>query len=150
MTPFGERLRQLRKAKGVSQKDMAAALGVSAAYLSALEHGRRGAPSWALVQKTIGYFNIIWDDAEDLERRAWSSHPRVTIDTGGLSPKATAFANLLAANVGRLAEGDLDALDEALRRALELDGSVPGLAPTEPGLSYATGVQATAKPSLLR
>ncbi|HEY5818595.1 MAG TPA: helix-turn-helix domain-containing protein [Mesorhizobium sp.] len=125
MTPFGERLRQLRKAKGVSQKDMAAALGVSAAYLSALEHGRRGAPSWALVQKTIGYFNIIWDDAEDLERRAWSSHPRVTIDTGGLSPKATAFANLLAANVGRLAEGDLDALDEALRRALELDGSVP-------------------------
>ena len=30
-------------AQGVTQKQMAAALGVSAAYLSALEHGRRGA-----------------------------------------------------------------------------------------------------------
>lgn len=118
MTPFGEKLRQLRKAKGVSQKDMAAALGVSAAYLSALEHGRRGAPSWALVQKTIGYFNIIWDEAEELEKLAWSSHPRVVIDTAGLSPKATAFANALAANVGRLEDQDLEQLNDVLADAL--------------------------------
>ena len=59
--------------KGVSQKEMAAALGVSAAYLSALEHGRRGAPTWAFVQKMIGYFNVIWDDAEDL--RGWPRSP---------------------------------------------------------------------------
>ncbi|TKB38718.1 MAG: helix-turn-helix transcriptional regulator, partial [Mesorhizobium sp.] len=37
MTPFGERLRVLRNERGVSQKDMAKAIGVSAAYLSALE-----------------------------------------------------------------------------------------------------------------
>jgi len=117
MTPFGEKLRQMRKAKGVSQKDMAAAIGVSAAYLSALEHGRRGAPSWALVQKTIGYFNIIWDEAEELEQLAWSSHPRVVIDTAGLSPKATAFANSLAANVGRLGPEDLERLNEVLVKA---------------------------------
>ena len=41
MTPLGLKLRELRRKKGVSQKEMAAALGVSAAYLSALEHGRR-------------------------------------------------------------------------------------------------------------
>lgn len=29
MTPFGQRLRELRRARGVSQKQMAAALGVS-------------------------------------------------------------------------------------------------------------------------
>ena len=62
---------------------MAAALGVSAAYLSALEHGRRGVPSWAMVQKIIGYFNVIWDDAEELQRLAETSHPRVVIDTSG-------------------------------------------------------------------
>ncbi|RVB09975.1 XRE family transcriptional regulator, partial [Mesorhizobium sp. M7A.F.Ca.CA.004.05.1.1] len=61
MTPFGEKLRTLRGERGVRQKDMAAAIGVSAAYLSALEHGRRGAPTWTLIQKIIGYFNIIWD-----------------------------------------------------------------------------------------
>ena len=56
--------------EGRLQKQMAASLGVSAAYLSALEHGRRGVPSWAMVQKIIGYFNVIWDDAEELQRLA--------------------------------------------------------------------------------
>ena len=110
MTPFGEKMRQLRRAKGVSQKEMAAAVSVSAAYLSALEHGRRGKPTWPLVQKIIGYFNVIWDEAEEVENLAWSSDPRVVIDTGGLSPRATALANLLAQNVGRLHDDDLAAL----------------------------------------
>ncbi len=107
MTPLGERLRDLRRAKGVSQKEMAAALGVSAAYLSALEHGRRGVPTWVLLQKIIGYFNIIWDDAEELLRLADQSRPRVTIDTSGLSPAATELANLLAAKIGGLDEAAL-------------------------------------------
>ncbi|TIT83335.1 MAG: helix-turn-helix transcriptional regulator, partial [Mesorhizobium sp.] len=36
MTPFGEKLRALRAERGLSQKAMAEAIGVSAAYLSAL------------------------------------------------------------------------------------------------------------------
>src|SRR5690606_16367602 len=96
MTPFGERMRRLRAEKGVTQKEMAEAIGVSAAYLSALEHGRRGVPSWTLLQQIIGYFNIIWDEADQLQRLAMLSHPRVTIDTSGLSPQATELANLLA------------------------------------------------------
>ncbi len=122
MTPFGEKLRHMRKAKGVTQKEMAAALGVSAAYLSALEHGRRGAPSWPLVQKTIGYFNIIWDEAEEFEQLAWSSHPRVVIDTAGLSPKATAFANALARSISRLGDEQLDVLHGLLE---EIDKNIP-------------------------
>ena len=114
MTPFGERIRDLRRKKGVSQKEMAAALGVSAAYLSALEHGRRGVPTWALIQKIIGYFNVIWDDAEELERLAELSDPRVVVDTSGLSPRATELANLLAARIGSLSGDELATLIEAL------------------------------------
>ena len=67
MTPFGEKMRALRRAaRRARRRQMAAALGVSAAYLSALEHGRRGVPSWPMVQKIIGYFNVIWDEAEEL------------------------------------------------------------------------------------
>jgi transcriptional regulator with XRE-family HTH domain len=117
VTPFGEKLRQLRRERGVSQKDMAAALGVSAGYLSALEHGRRGVPSWAMVQNIIGYFNVIWDDAEELERLAAGSDPRVVIDTAGLSPRATALANLLAKRIGKLGENELAAIDGILRAA---------------------------------
>ena len=117
MTPFGERMRALRAARGVSQKEMAAAIGVSPAYLSALEHGRRGVPAWPLVQKIIGYFNIIWDEADQLQRLALLSDPRVTIDTSGLSPRATALANLLAGRIGSLDEATLDRLIEAILRS---------------------------------
>lgn len=120
MTPFGLRIRALRDEKGVTQKEMAAALGVSAAYLSALEHGRRGVPSWPMIQKIVGYFNIIWDEAEDLQHLAATSHPRVIVDTIGLSPAATLLANRLAGSIAGLSEADIDELlrhlDEIERR----------------------------------
>lgn len=118
MTPFGERVRELRRHKGVSQKEMAAALGVSSAYLSALEHGRRGVPTWPMVQKIIGYFNVIWDDADELQLLASLSHGRAVVDTAGLSPRATEFANLMATAVGRLDEETLDDLILRVRAAL--------------------------------
>jgi len=118
VTPFGEKLRALRAERGVSQKAMAQAIGVSAAYLSALEHGRRGAPTWTLIQKIIGYFNIIWDDAEDLARLAENSHPRVRIDTSGLSPAATELANLLAESIEKLDEAELRKITVLVRAAL--------------------------------
>jgi transcriptional regulator with XRE-family HTH domain len=111
MTPFGERLRNLRSERDITLKQMSEAVGVSAAYLSALEHGRKGRPSWYLVQRIIAFFNIIWDDAEEVVRLARISHPRITIDTSGLSPKATELANRLADDIGRL---DPPALEEIL------------------------------------
>jgi transcriptional regulator with XRE-family HTH domain len=116
VTPFGAKLRELRRVKGVSQKEMAAALGVSAAYLSSLEHGRRGLPSWAMVQKIIGYFNVIWDEADELEKLAAGSDPRVVIDTAGLSPNATALANKLARRISLLGVDDLTAFAAVLDR----------------------------------
>ena len=116
MTPLGLKLRELRRRKGASQKEMAAALGVSAAYLSALEHGRRGVPTWVMLQKIIGYFNVIWDDAEEVLRLADQSRPRVVIDTSRLSPVATKLANLLAERIGRLEPATLDAMIAMLER----------------------------------
>ncbi|MGQ5719726.1 helix-turn-helix domain-containing protein [Hyphomicrobiales bacterium] len=117
MTPFGQRLRQLREERGVSQKEMAAAIRVSAAYLSALEHGRRGQPTWDLLQRMIGYLNIIWDEAEELQNLAMISHPRVTIDTAGLSPEATELANLLANHIHILDKETITNLSTMLRQA---------------------------------
>lgn len=118
MTPLGARLRALREERGVTLKDMARALRVSSAYLSALEHGRRGKPTWSLLQRIITYFNVIWDEAEELQRLAELSDPRVTIDTGGLAPEATEFANRLAAEIRRLEPEDLVFLrNEMMRRA---------------------------------
>lgn len=116
MTPLGMRMRELRHERGVRQRDMAKALGVTPAYLSALEHGRRGRPSWQMVQKIIGYFNVIWDEADEIERLAALSDPRVVIDTSGLSPKATELANLLAADIANLEGEELERLEMLLQQ----------------------------------
>jgi len=108
MTPFGLKIRELRKHHRVSMKDMASAIGVTPAYLSALEHGHRGLPSWYLVQRIIAYFNVIWDEAEEIARLARISHPRVVVDTSGLSPKATELANRLAERIADMDEAALD------------------------------------------
>ena len=115
MTPFGQKVRRLRAARGITLKQMAHDLHISEAYLSALEHGRRGRPSWWLIQRITQHLNIIWDEADELERLADLSHPRVVIDTSGLDAAATAFANLLAERIGTL---DADTI-AALRRLLD-------------------------------
>ena len=119
MTPFGRRIRELRAERGVTQKQMAVALGVSAAWLSALENGHRGRPSWDFIQRVIAYFNVIWDDADELAELAHISHPRVVVDTAELSADATEFANLVADRIGELNEEDLRSLIHELRRRAE-------------------------------
>jgi transcriptional regulator with XRE-family HTH domain len=121
MTPFGERLRQLRQQRGLNQKDMAKALQVSAAYLSALEHGRRAQPAFPFVQRVIGYFNIIWDEAEELQRLALLSQPRVIVDTAGLDPLATEVANLLARGIAQLDNKSLTSMKAILARGQKAD-----------------------------
>ncbi|WP_193174321.1 helix-turn-helix domain-containing protein [Oricola nitratireducens] len=125
MTPFGARLRELRAERGMTQKQMAEQVGVSAAYLSALEHGHRGVPGWALLQRIIACLNIIWDDADELQRLAMQSAPKVTIDTSGMDPAATELANLLQQAVGNLTRDDLEHLNHRIRVLLNRSGQVP-------------------------
>lgn len=108
MTPFGEKVRELRQAKGINQKQMAKKLAISPAYLSALEHGHRGRPSWALIQQIISFFNIIWDEAEELENLARLSHPRMVVDTAGLSAEATELVNLLNRDIKNMSSSQIN------------------------------------------
>ena len=125
MTPFGARLRGLRAERGVTLRRLALELRVSTAYLSALEHGRRGAPSAGLVHQVNEFFGLIWDDAEELAQLARISHPRVVVDTAGLTPEQTALANRLAQNIHRLPPETIAALHALLDTAL--GGSKPRL-----------------------
>ena len=102
MTPFGQKVRELRAERGISLKTMAADLEISAAYLSALEHGHRGLPSAALVIQICEYFGLIWDDFEAIQRLIDISHPKVTVESGGLTPIHTQLANELAQRIGTL------------------------------------------------
>lgn len=117
LTPFGARVRELRRQRGVTMRQMAEALQISPAYLSALEHGRRGRPSPVLIDQICAFFNIIWDEADALRRLGRQSHPRVVVHTAGLSPKATLLANRLAQHIGSLPEDALERMLSELERS---------------------------------
>ena len=108
MTPFGEKIRKLRKDNNIQLKEMAKNLKISSAYLSALEHGKRGRPAPGLIMQIADYFNLIWDDVDELKELAHVSHPRVVVDTSGMSPKATLLANLISRHIGELDEKIID------------------------------------------
>ena len=117
MTPFGRRVRELRERRGITLAQMAEGLGVTPAYLSALEHGKRGRPTFTLIQGAIHLLGVIWDEADELVRLADLSHPRVTVDTAGLDAEATLFANRLAREIADLGAEDLRRLGAVLDEA---------------------------------
>lgn len=118
MTPFGILMRDWRAKTGKSLASQAQFLGVSSAYLSALEHGKRGKPSFALVDQICVFFDLIWDEAEAVKSAAQLSHPKPTVDTSDLGPEAVRLANALAQNIDRLAESDCQALYEQIQKQL--------------------------------
>jgi transcriptional regulator with XRE-family HTH domain len=107
MTPFGARLRALRADRGVTLRDLAETLQVSAAYLSALEHGKRGAPSAGLVHQVNEYFGLIWDEADDMSRLARLSNPRAGYHHAAAE---TALAAIRALPIGRTVAGGIERL----------------------------------------
>jgi transcriptional regulator with XRE-family HTH domain len=107
----------LRADRGVTLKHLAEALQVSAAYLSALEHGKRGSPGIGLVHQVNEYFGLIWDDADELSRLARLSNPRVTVNTAGLTPEQTSLANRVAQMIHRLPPETVAALHAVLDTA---------------------------------
>ena len=116
MTPFGQRMRELRAERGLTQQQQAEQLGVSKAYISALETGKRGKPSSPFVDQICVWLGLIWDDAEELKTLAAMSHPKPVIDASGTHPEAVALANLIAQNIEHL---DQDACERLMTRLRE-------------------------------
>ena len=102
MTPLGIKLRALRAERRMTLSQLAERLDVSPAYLSALEHGHRGAAGSALLSPLCQALGLTWDEAHLLQHVAQLSHPRVTVDTAGLSPAKTELANRLAQSIGQM------------------------------------------------
>ena len=106
-TPFGAYLQQLRAERGMSLADLAARLAVSPAYLSALETGARGVPNRRFLHQICQIFAIIWDEADALNELAKQSNPRPVLDVRGTSASHIRLANILAAKIPLMEEGEV-------------------------------------------
>ena len=117
MTPFGLKMREWRRLHNRTQQQQATFLGVSKAYISALEKGKRGQPSAIFVDQLCVWLGLIWDDAEELKRLAGLSHPKPSIDVRGQTANAVYLSNLLAQNINKLSHEDCcDLIGEIERR----------------------------------
>ena len=118
MTPFGVKIRDWRQRKNFTLHQQAEMLGVSSAYLSALENGTRGRPSVVLVDQICAWLGLIWDDAEELKQLAALSHPKPTINARGHSSELIYMVNLLAKNIDRLSVDDCRAITNIISTRL--------------------------------
>jgi transcriptional regulator with XRE-family HTH domain len=139
VTPFGEKLRALRAARKILQREMAAALEVSPAYLSALEHGRRGAPSAGLIHQICEFFGLIWDDADELKALARISRPRLKMNAAGLTPGQTALGNRMARALRNLDPDTVAAMHLLLDEALAVNPEVPRTRANSPAKATDSG-----------
>ena len=107
---FGSKVRELRERHGLAQRQLAERLGVSPAYLSQLESGKKGRPSDRLIHAICHQFGLIWDDADDLFMLADSSRRVVKIDTTTFDAHKTEAAKLFAEKLGGLSSKQLGQL----------------------------------------
>ena len=120
MTPFGLKMREWRRKHNLTQQQQATFLGVSKAYISALETGERGQPSAIFVDQICVWLGLIWDEAEDLKRLASLSHPKPSIDARGQTANAVYLSNLLAQNINRLSSEDCGDLIGEIERRIKI------------------------------
>ena len=107
MTPFGVKLKYIRVQSHKSLKDLSRALKVSIAYVSMLENGKRGRPADGLIELICSYFNLSWEEADELKFLAKHSDINTKMNSEKLSLNATMLTNVLKNNIKWLTEEQL-------------------------------------------
>ena len=104
MTPFGIKLKYIRIQRQKSLKELSRALKVSIAYVSMLENGKRGRPADGLIELICSYFNLSWEEADELKFLAKHSDINTKMNSEKLSLNATMLTNVLKNNIKWLTE----------------------------------------------
>ena len=107
MTPFGIKLKHIRLQRHKSLKDLSRAVKVSTAYVSMLENGKRGRPADGLIELICSYFNLSWEEADELKFLAKHSDINTKMNSEKLSLNATMLTNVLKNNIKWLTEEQL-------------------------------------------
>ena len=110
MTPFGIKLKHIREQKHKSLKDLSKALKVSIPYVQMLENGKRGRPADGLIELICSYFNLSWEEADELKFLAQHSDINTKMNSEKLSLNATMLTNVLKNNIKWLTEEQLKKL----------------------------------------
>lgn len=113
ITEFGRFLRNLRHSHTELLKDMAQNLGVSPAFLSAVESGKKGIPSD--MQKSIAkIYALPAMQLEEMHRAVDESQRSVTINLADMNREARGVAVAFARQFDQLSHSELEVLKKTM------------------------------------
>lgn len=114
LTEFGKFSRKLRIDHGELLKDMAKKLGVTSAYLSAVEVGHRKIPEkWLEIIQNL--YNLTPDDVANMRAAYDRSINEIKIDLSEQSPSYKETAIMFARELKNFEEADLKDLLEKMK-----------------------------------
>ena len=115
LTEFGKALRKIRIEREELLKDMATALGVSPAYLSAVETGKRRSPDdW--VEKISVHYHLSQNERTDLSQAAENSAYEVKISLQDASEAKRGAVLTFARALDHLSDEDLKRIMQSMRK----------------------------------
>ncbi len=114
VTSFGKTLRKMRIDRGMVLKNMADLLGVSSAYLSAIELGKRAIPD-SLVNTIATTFELSGQDIINLKKQAEISQPSIKVDMSDANEQNKELMLVFARKFKDLSPEQLDKLNKMLK-----------------------------------
>lgn len=115
LTPFGKAMRKLRIDHDLLLKQVADGIGVTPAFLSAVESGRKPVPG-SLVDRTANWMRLGAEEAQQLRAAADESAVAVQIPLAVASAFDRSLATQLARNFDKLDESQKFAIREIIEK----------------------------------
>lgn len=113
ISKFGKCIRNIRKQENDSLRQMAIKLGISAAFLSAMEVGRKQIPL-EYVEKIKGIYNLTEEQEVELENSIYETNERVPIELAAMNEAQKDVSLMFARKIKTADEDLLRKLKEAL------------------------------------
>ncbi len=107
LTAFGKELRTLRIKRNELLKGMADRLGVSSAYLSAIEHGKKPIPK-GFIDQLNALYSFSPEEIEGLKKASIASKADVKIPLDNLSKGQKEVAAVFARKIFDFSEEDIE------------------------------------------
>ena len=111
LTEFGKALRRIRLDSNELLKDMADKLGVSSAYLSAVENGKKKATQ-SMLRQIIEIYNLTKNEEEQLQDAFQRSQDEVRLDMSGMTSNRHDLALVFARRISTI---DDESIEEILK-----------------------------------
>jgi len=113
MNPFAEYLERLRRSRNLQQKQLADIMGINPCYVSAIEKGRKRAPSEQVINRIIVRLKLSEQEQAALWHAVKISEPQFKLPND-MSNEEFEFVYKLRSSLGNLSHSQLVIMGEAL------------------------------------